>query len=45
MSATTATFFPYGGLPLKVDRVDTLLPVTMADVHSLLVQLGDSENE
>jgi hypothetical protein len=26
---------------LKVNSVDTLLPVVMCDIHALLVQLGD----
>jgi hypothetical protein len=29
---------PFGALTLKVNSVDTLLPVAMASIHSLLVE-------
>jgi hypothetical protein len=31
---------PHGGLTLKVNSVDTLLPVATCSIHSLLVQCG-----
>jgi hypothetical protein len=31
---------PCGGLVLKVNSVDTMLPIAMRDIHALLVQLG-----
>ena len=34
-----------GGLVLKVCSVDSLLPVAMCDIHSLLVQLKGKEGE
>jgi hypothetical protein len=37
-------FFPHGGLVLKVNSIDTMLPVAMCDIHALLVQL-DEEGE
>jgi hypothetical protein len=33
-------FFPHGGLVLKVNSVDTMLPGAVASIHALLVQLG-----
>jgi hypothetical protein len=32
-------FFPHGGLVLKVISADTMLPVAVASIHALLVQL------
>jgi hypothetical protein len=34
-------FVPFGGVRLKVDSVDTMLPVAVASIHSLLVQEGE----
>ena len=34
-------FFPFGGVRLKVMSVDTMLPVTMCSIHSLLVEEGE----
>jgi hypothetical protein len=36
---------PFGALTLKVNSVDTLLPVAMCDIHALLVQLDGNEEE
>jgi hypothetical protein len=38
-------FFPHGGVALKVNSVDTMLPVAMCDIHALLVQLDGEEGE
>jgi hypothetical protein len=32
-------------LTVKFDSVDTLLPVAMCDIHSMLVQLDGEEGE
>ncbi len=34
-------FVPFGGVRLKVISADTMLPVAMASIHSLLVQEGE----
>jgi hypothetical protein len=34
-------FFPHGGVRLRVDNVDTMLPVAVCSIHALLVQLGE----
>jgi hypothetical protein len=34
-------FVPFGGVRLRVDSVDTMLPVAVASLHSLLVQEGE----
>jgi hypothetical protein len=36
---------PFGALTLKVNSIDTLLPVAMCSIHSLLVQLDGEEGE
>jgi len=33
-------FFPFGGVRLKVISADTMLPVAVASIHSMLVQEG-----
>jgi hypothetical protein len=33
-------FFPFGGVRLRVDSVDTMLPVAVCGIHSMLVQEG-----
>jgi len=38
-------FFPFGGVRLKVISADTMLPVAVASLHSLLVQLEGKEGE
>jgi hypothetical protein len=34
-------FFPHGELVMKVNSVDTMLPVAMCSIHSLLVEEGE----
>ena len=36
---------PYGALTLKVCSIDTMLPVAMANIHSMLVQLEVMESK
>jgi hypothetical protein len=36
---------PFGALILKVSSADALLPVAVANIHSLLVQLKGEESE
>jgi hypothetical protein len=38
-------FFPFGGVRLKVISAGTMLPVAVASLHSLLVQLEGKEGE
>jgi hypothetical protein len=34
-------FFPFGGVRLRVDSTDTMLPVAVCSLHSLLVEEGE----
>ena len=36
-------FVPFGGVRLKVNSVDTMLPVAMCSIHSLLVEEGEED--
>ncbi len=37
------TFVPFGGVRLRVDSIDTMLPVAMCGIHSMLVQIDGEE--